>query len=462
LTKGGVRLRRKMERLDEEALIFRMATGSAEEFLHCSYPRLEDETGKPNIRSSMMRFIRVVHKGEDRSIDEVERRVKRFGCTVDVRRAISESELDFEGALEFTAGKGFLPDNRFFWNAVGMINERWGEKELTVYDGVFKGEEALNEVGKYLEGKKGFSPTSLQQYAGCPFSYFLLHLLDVEVVEEPDVITVSPALRGSLVHRILAAVYSRLKDMGLLPFSESDSRTVMEVSGEVAADVLGEAEKEQPVGLRLFWEMERKSIEKTVKMFIETEIEEESDLVPELFEEPFGYGGSKVVSYDIDGRRVSFKGRIDRIDKGPHDSFRVIDYKTGKIKARNSEIDPTKDLQLPVYLIAASSILHRPVTSGTSEFRSVNIESLNKSVVLKGDSWNEVEAVFKEVVGTIVNGIEGGLFFPLADDDVCKRCAVRPACPTGYRDVVVRKVMADERTERFRRLRGIDGAEKGA
>ena len=55
-------------------------------------------------------------------------------------------------------------------------------------------------------GDRPMSPTGLESWAKCPFSYFLSHIMGLKAVDIPeDVLSISALEKGSLVHRIRAA-----------------------------------------------------------------------------------------------------------------------------------------------------------------------------------------------------------------------------------------------------------------
>src|SRR5204863_5996375 len=68
------------------------------------------------------------------------------------------------------------------------------------------------------------SPTGLQQWARCPFSYFLDRVLGLRELDDPgDVETISPVDRGSLVHAILEQFFrQRLGRQPAAHWTEAD------------------------------------------------------------------------------------------------------------------------------------------------------------------------------------------------------------------------------------------------
>ena len=58
---------------------------------------------------------------------------------------------------------------------------------------------------------RALSPTRLERWAACPFSYFLGNVLRIGSIETPeDVFSISPLERGSLIHNILDEFMKRV------------------------------------------------------------------------------------------------------------------------------------------------------------------------------------------------------------------------------------------------------------
>jgi len=462
LSGGRVRLREKLERVDEERLIFRLASDSARDILTLSYPRFRDSDGRPLVRSSILRFVESTGNSDSTGSVMEEKRLRRLGASEGGRGVISEREFEFLGVVDYIRGNGCLPVGKFFFKGAEMLVKRWSRVRLTPYDGVFEDRAVKDEMRKFLEEcTYTFSPTSLQRYVGCPFSYFLSEILGVESVEEPEVVSIAPLSRGRIVHRILAKLYTEFKRQGLLPLSTEDRGRIMDISDDVISTALLEAEKSEPVGLRLFWEMEKKIIRRMVELFLENEIDDGSSCIPTYFEIPFGYDEESRVEMELGRRRVRFKGRIDRIDICLG-GFRVIDYKTGRVASGMVGEEKILDvLQLPIYLLACSSLLGLPISSGHSEFVSLNPVSMNVRLMLDGKEWRGLEGPLKEKISVVVKGIEEGLFFGFPFSGYCDTCEFRTVCPSGYKDTIDEKLMKDGRARDFLEMVGVVDIEEG-
>jgi ATP-dependent helicase/nuclease subunit B len=443
--------------MSEEALLFDLARGAAREHLVVSRPRFEGGTGKERIPSSFLRFVDGRVSGASGGEGLPWERVPRGSSPARGAELLSEHELDFRNAAAFLRGDGSLPDNPFFARGSRLVRARYGARSFTPYDGVFSSKRALSELGRMLEDEGlRFAPTYLEAYARCPFDYLLTRVLRVRVLEEPErLVAITPLARGDLVHRILARVFGELRREGLLPVRGAPAEAVDAAAGTVVERFLEEYPRAQPVGLPVFWEMEKRLIRESVRILLDEERSDEGDFVPEAFERSFGRAGDPVdVSYETRGTTVHFRGRIDRLDTAPGGRYRVIDYKTGRLVGRDQDLACGSALQLPIYLLAASRILGADVHAGEARYLHVGAGEGRRSVVFSGSAWDESAPRLAAIIDVITGGIERGVFFAPADEDACRSCDVRPACPPGVRRLFAIKAANDERARPYVAMRG--------
>ncbi len=446
---GEVRLSEKSGRIEEEALLFALALDSAREELVCSYPRNEDSSGKQMMPSSFLRFIPGYTLDGTCEESLVCERLSRYHRDRAVLEPVSEHEYDFLIVRGFRNGEGCLPVDPIFRRAASLINARWGKKEFTPYDGVFVSPAALRELEQILDHRGWrFSPTSMERYAGCPFKYLLNNLLELEPTEEPErLITITPLQRGELVHRILALLYSELQNRDLLPLNERTAREAREIAEQITTREMEEYPKSEPVGLAVFWEMEKRMITESVRLLLDEELGEGDEYMPTYFEKPFGMKGESVqVPFTYGKRTVHFHGRIDRVDIGPEDKFRVIDFKTGRLNRQDQDLAGGSNLQLPIYLLAASKFLKRRIQYGEAVYRRVGVSVGKRTVVFTGRQWERTEKELGRIIDVITRGIENGIFFAPAEDRSCSFCEMRPACPTGRSGFFETKAKHDSRS----------------
>jgi hypothetical protein len=305
-------------------------------------------------------------------------------------------------------------------------------RAFTRYDGNLAG------VGVPSPHDAVVSSTRLEGWAKCPFAYFGQRLLEVEPVDDPEQqLEMSPLDRGSLIHAVLeqfiAEVLARPPDQQPGP-ADAWGDDDHELITRIAEDVCDEFEARGLTGRPVFWRRDRAQILALTHRFLldDNAKRREARTRPRAAEHGFGFGdGAGPVEITLDdGRRLRFRGSVDRIDGAADGSLVVLDYKTGKaddyrrLSADNPDQRGTK-LQLVVYAQAARALTGRPDAAVRSEYWFVSERGGFARVGYPVD--DHVLAQVTTTLGTIVGGIERGAFPPHPIESfgpfvVCRYC----------------------------------------
>lgn len=187
-----------------------------------------------------------------------------------------------------------------------------------------------------------FRVTEFRDYLASPYRYYLRHILKLNEISD-EVSELDGAAFGTLVHEVLSrfgsSATSESRDAGTIAeyLDNSLTEVVRELYGEdpLAAILI---QKEQArrrlnafAGWQARWRQEGWEIH-AVEYMVEESV-------------PFNLG---------DGRSISLKGRLDRIDVHPETGrWTIFDYKTGDAGAAPEKTHRYKgdwlDLQLPLY-----------------------------------------------------------------------------------------------------------------
>ena len=256
--------------------------------------------------------------------------------------------------------------------------------------------------------------TSFEDWAQCPFRYLLGRVLRVREVARPEATeTISALDEGTLVHAILEAfVREQPPRSPTYRWTDADRARMLQIVARHCDD----AEARGITGRSLLWRLARRRIAGTAVRFltVDTEFREALDTVPTAagLEVDFGMAGQPGVTVELSGdRSVTFRGRIDRVDRSP-DGARVVvyDYKTGRPRDDGLEDDPVcagQRLQLPIYGLAAAS--DRDDEEVHAYYWYTRAETLEKA--RKGYRLDDsVRSRFVDVLDTIVDGIDHGCF----------------------------------------------------
>ncbi|MCC7366178.1 MAG: PD-(D/E)XK nuclease family protein [Dehalococcoidia bacterium] len=286
------------------------------------------------------------------------------------------------------------------------------------------------------------SPTALENWATCPYRYFLGNVLGVSEFEEPTTeVDISPLDRGTILHRVLERFFEEVRPASPGAEWTSADRARMEA---IAREAFDDAERKGLTGRPLPSRLARQRLLRDALGLLDKEHARRDEYGFEFAhaELPFGRVAGDIgpVEFDLgDGRVVAFRGQIDRVDRGPGGLIGVADYKTGKPdtykSVKDDIVDGGKHLQLPVYALAACKALggEGPVLA---EFWFVSEEHRFDRV---GHEIGEAElARTREVLGTIVAGIAGGCFPAVPGGpgwggrpDNCHFCAFDRVCSAG-------------------------------
>jgi hypothetical protein len=266
------------------------------------------------------------------------------------------------------------------------------------------------------------SATRLEEWAACPFAYFVHNVLKVGEIENPeDELQITPRDKGSLVHGILERfvleMIERPDDMWAdrhTPWSASDRTRLMQIGEEECQRYEAAGRTGRPI----FWRQSKKRIMVDLHKFLDQDsryrlAHATQPLAAEL---GFGLGGSALgtVALELpDGRQVRFRGKADRVDRAPDGTLHVIDYKTGKSDGFKDLNEDNPDaqgrhLQLAVYGQAARLSQGTPEADVWAEYWFIS--SVGRFARIGYPITPSLLAHVGETLGAMVQGIEAGVF----------------------------------------------------
>lgn len=304
----------------------------------------------------------------------------------------------------------------------------------------------IGESGALLQrfARGGLSPHSLDQFAHCPFQFFLSRM--VGLGEEKDATErdeLASWLKGIFYHKVMESFYRDLQSIGFWKDNnraENAWRPVFERALALSfLEFTGESLGLYP----LLWESLKGGLETALLRFIESDMRDirESGLVPAYFEKEI----SASIPFDPP---LVLNGRLDRIDLSADGRLRVVDYKS-KLKTKDLEKSVLKgdERQPPAYLeILAHAGQPWPPENkfvGLS-YRAIETregDDVPPSASLDGDAWRRLRKSFLEQTAFFLQEMKRGLF-PIRPSDGegghCSRCSFAAVCrkshgPTRWR-----------------------------
>jgi RecB family exonuclease len=231
---------------------------------------------------------------------------------------------------------------------------------------------------------------------------------------------ITPMEKGNLVHAVLEQFVQEVLDRPDAErptpsqrWSEQDLERML----RLAADVCVEYEARGVTGRPIYWRRDRRRIFAELATFLDCDSDRRQayGASPIAAELAFGFrdGLAAVAAQLPDGRTLSIRGKVDRIDRTADGTLLVVDYKSGStrrfkdLSEQNPLVRGTK-LQLPVYGLAGRQHEGRPDAPVRAEYWFVSAAGGFKPIGY--EVTDEILAATTTVLGEIVDGIEGGVF----------------------------------------------------
>jgi len=485
----GYKITEKLSGFEEEKLLFYLLINSAKERLYISYQRTDD-SGETKIPSWYISEVKMAYPVKEYRIP---RRLSDKFTIAELYdySFLTPHELSTRLILEDTDPTGimlkFNLNSKLYYHGTKSIAQHEKMKSgLTEFDGI------TGPAEEYWSHsmERGISPTSLEMFARCPFSYFARHLLGLNKIERPETIFELPPVEiGNICHSILKRFYMKgiqgIQNGGI----EIDRRLA-----EEADVVFAEFQAANPVRYPVVWEILQERLLTILKSVIEADLSElsVSGFMPYCFEVDVmgnflvrGQGGKdsrgQVILNHLDPRtldtlppNIPLHGVLDRIDIQPDTGlFRIIDY---KFKMGASARSEDKDiitaavrgqiLQPPMYILMAAEYLkdkegiENPLCEDVRfYYLAPNWPNWNDKKVedrsrdFPGDCWQSgLGEYIKSTIKLLLEGIRDGLFFILPGN-YCKSCDYSTICRKNHFPTRLRAKKDDKITKAYRDLR---------
>jgi RecB family exonuclease len=272
-----------------------------------------------------------------------------------------------------------------------------------------------------------YAVSSLERYLECPFRYFAERVLRLE--EDPDdAASMTPKELGIFVHEVFEAFFkewSRLGKHGITPEDLPEARAVFQETVEPLLNALPRDEAAVQ-RTRLLGSAADEGLAEAV---FQIEAEWQTPVIERYLEHPLE--GEFEIAADEETRRVSLRGKADRIDLLADGTFRIIDYKLTRAPERKLA------LQLPIYSVCTAQHL-RETTGKTWEPGQAGYIAFGtdrRFVPMLGRGQDK-DAILRDAQARLldtIDAIERGEFPPRpVDTHMCIRCPYAAVCRKDY------------------------------
>ena len=444
----------KSKRVDEEKLLFDMAARSAERRLVLMTSRLDESSDRERIPSQFFLRVASAIRGGTVSIRDLNEAVVPGFRSVSLDHpapenrevAVDEGEIRLRiiAAERESAGRVLrvlaqLEPLRFK-RPLQFDQARW-MKKLTPFDGFISDPSLVRWTAERVGISAGqVSASRLEEYAKCPYSFFLKRVMNLRAWEEREKVEgMDPLDRGLVIHSVLEKF---LRASGDAAFDPGRTRI-----GELELQARELLEAAKPAGLaELLWEIERDALLDMLQGWLEFEAgRANSGLCVAELELAFGEftPKEKYPAFRVRAGRhnFDFRGRIDRVDLSrDRKRARVTDYKTGMLpdtmaKKTRTPLMSGEKIQVVVYA-GALSVLDEFSGVETIEGEYLHLQprdGLTLSCSFSHEELCRASEMLPGLLQAMGDGIDNGVFFARTSGRVrpsghCEYCDYLPLC----------------------------------
>lgn len=419
-----------MQTAVEDSDLFRTALAGACESAVLSFARVDLATGRERVPSFFAVEVLKAAHGSGADIQKLIEQAKaasesRIGWSApsDPADCIDDAEFDLASFRAATIAKvrgGYAWIGAVNPHAVRSIRarmQRWGH-EWSRSDGLAATDVHIGiALQKYRLTNRAWSASALQQFARCPYRFFLHSIHGLEPVEEPEALERMDALvRGRLYHRVLFQL-----------FRDGDQDALARLD-EILPRLAAEAAEEHALAVPGFWRIEVEKLRVDLRGWISGREPEWSPAHVEL-----AFGAEDLAEHDpastadpivIEGGYL-LRGSVDLIERRSDGRLRVIDYKTGKFPDNPPQYIGNGEVLQPVlYALAMEALRGEALSQSILSYATLRGGYRTVPIPINRDARDRV----RRVLALIDKWIDQG-FLPAAPKrGGCNRCEYLPVC----------------------------------
>lgn len=287
---------------------------------------------------------------------------------------------------------------------------------------------------KLIKNEMNSGSKILHLQAHCPFRAFCEVRLKAYKLDRPSIV-INKAQRGEIVHEALALFWIKVGDLD--SFNKLDSKMLENILVNIINEVLNNWQKKRAINLqKRYVELEKKRLLSILLDWLNFERKREFFEVVHI---------EKKTNISIGP--LSFKLRLDRVDKLNDHSFVLIDYKTTSNLEINNWFGPRMtEPQLPLYAITSNinftSIAFGIIKPELQRFKGLSkIDGIlpNVTTIVKHDKesseklWTEQINLWKESLEYLAKEFQLGVANVCPKNSVisCRYCDFLPICRFG-------------------------------
>ncbi len=461
--RGGLGLEMQDQRVAHERMLLRSAAAAANSSFIVSYPRMDVAQARARVPSFYA--LEVVRAAEGRlpSLREFEKRAAAsaparldWPAPADPREAIDDAEYDLSllqaslklrGPSAAGSARYLMQSNEALSRSLRARGRRW-RNFWSSADGLVDPDAAtLRALETQRLAKRSYSPSSLQQFAACPYRFLLHAVFQLRPREHPARLEqMDPLTRGALFHSAQFELFRALTSAKLLPTTPDHLPATLDLADQVLDRVAARYEDELAPAIPRVWKSEIENLRTDLRGWLQHVAATESDWLPAYFE--FGFGlppdpdrdpastAEEALIFDD----VRLRGSIDLIERhATRNALRITDHKTGKApQNRPQYVGGGAMLQPLLYSLAAETLLGESVESGRLFYCTQRGEFSALDISLDDQGRGRLRRILETIDRSISEG-----FLPAAPQTgACAMCDYTAVCGP-YEETRVKRKQSD-------------------
>ena len=433
-------------RAERERLLLRLTVGAATDRLYASFPRIEASKARTRVPSFYALEIMRAITGRVPDRETLERMAAReseaslaWPTPADAATAIDPFEHDLSVLRGLMSSTGDVKGRAHYMLTLNeclkrSITERWAraKQAWSKFDGLVR---VTDRTRPFLETQRltarPYSVSALQQYAACPYRFFLSAAYGLAPLEKAEPLQrIDPLTKGRLFHQVQAEFF-RVLQREQIDIAAAQMERVLKTLDETLTRIAGDYYERLAPAIDRVWHDEIAAIRTDLRVWVD-QLVSHGEWKPWLLEFAFGLLGQ--AGHDpkslrdpvtIDGRFI-LRGAVDLVERKPGTRIlRVTDHKTSKNRSPNgSVIGGGTQLQPVIYSLAIEEATGCSVEAGRISY-CTSAGGFTDHVVPMDERARRTGVEALEVVD---RAVELGMLPPAPAKDACTWCDFTPVC----------------------------------
>jgi ATP-dependent helicase/nuclease subunit B len=421
----------RTDQAGEERLLLRTAVAAAGSRFIASYPSMDLTQGRPRVPSFYALEIARAIEGVLPNLRRFETKLSEnsearliWPAPPDPTHAIDDAEYDLAWMAKHRCAPHLRTANPHLARSLEARRARW-ESVWCPADGIVDPEPATRSKLEPLRlARRAYSPSALQNFAACPYRFYLAGMLHIEERTEAAAIEqLDPLTRGALLHEVQFRFFREWRAQP----TGKPQEILYDVLGQVAAEY---AEKIAPAIERV-WVSELDDLRMDLGGWLNKLLETIEWLEPAHFELAFGLppdGDHDPASSaePVEAGGALLRGSIDLVEVDRQfDTLRITDHKTGKPPEKEPVMLGGGTVLQPVlYALAAEKLLGKRAETGRLFYCTQRGNYQEITIPIN----DRARQCFGQAMKVVDEAIAAG-FLPAAPaEGACGLCEYRPVC----------------------------------